>query len=737
MLLRGQFLRQRTKIIAGIVMIALAVTVLGVCVGQSLAAQKTREELEYRFTTIALPTSNYNLKYLPAWDMMGVRPTMNEEVAAWVDEVIEAHPELVETVSHPLLASAYIPDLVPDHYQNHGYQLYYGQQSFAYGNNNTDRMLPQNDVSAFVSNYDTAMLVVTLKEIGDVTEITYPMTLNPVDPATGKQEKIAPLYQYQLTLKGTIERVVSLAEELPDFSGMPIELNVVLPATQSVDDLKLETGQQYIVYGLNYYDHSNDVSAIMGFPVSDPEQFHVLTPEQQARFRELYTQMDAPYAIYGDLSILEERIDILEWRCAPISYEWLERGKYVTMSVYDFAAMPQFSYDDGAMLQTRDVTEGYEVVSISWEKYMERYSIPTIARLDGSVEDFLAENELWKDTLEYSAVNNHAFPVIGVEKLGYIADFARDLTRVTQGREFTREELESGAKVCIISETLAQMNGLRVGDTIDPQFYDSGRNIPYQSYLFAGEGTVYPNAYYFTAQAVMEEPEKFTIIGLYRQDYEWADAYENNHTFSPNTIFVPEGSITTTMYYGTQGMFETLILKNGCIEAFDAIVLDKEFETMKPYEGREEMFIYYDQGYSEVMESFHNFEELGRKVLTVGVSVYAIILLLFLLLYPARQGKTLRTMGSLGAGRKEKLGYVLGSSSAILLPGTVLGAALTLALWGPVVSRLLTAGGASFSLSLDLGTLAAVAGAQLFAALLLVLLLAIPMTRNSSLMKRK
>lgn len=55
-----QLLRQPLKFIAGVIVVSLAVSILCVCLGQSIAADKTEATLEYHFTTIALPTTKYN-----------------------------------------------------------------------------------------------------------------------------------------------------------------------------------------------------------------------------------------------------------------------------------------------------------------------------------------------------------------------------------------------------------------------------------------------------------------------------------------------------------------------------------------------------------------------------------------------------------------------------------------------------------------------------------------------------
>ena len=48
-----QLLRQPAKLVFGIVLIAIAASVLVVCLGQSIAAGRTEQQLEYDFTTIA------------------------------------------------------------------------------------------------------------------------------------------------------------------------------------------------------------------------------------------------------------------------------------------------------------------------------------------------------------------------------------------------------------------------------------------------------------------------------------------------------------------------------------------------------------------------------------------------------------------------------------------------------------------------------------------------------------
>ena len=54
----------------------------------------------------------------------------------------------------------------------------------------------------------------------------------------------------------------------------------------------------------------------------------------------------------------------------------------------------------------------------------------------------------------------HSAPVLTVEKLEGLAEFANGNAMVTQGRSFFQQEYDSGAAVCLISESLARENGL-------------------------------------------------------------------------------------------------------------------------------------------------------------------------------------------------------------------------------------------------------------------------------------
>lgn len=349
-----------------------------------------------------------------------------------------------------------------------------------------------------------------------------------------------------------------------------------------------------------------------------------------------------------------------------------------------------------------------EIVTMSTEEYQQRYQTPTIAKLEGSVEDFLQSEDstMWRQALERDAINNHAFAVLGVDSLEYLADFALEVSRVVQGRDFTDEELNSGARVCIINEKVAVSSGLEVGDTVTLNLYQGDLGLPYQwfrNHAYRSYGALTPSAdFYFDTTPILETAE-YTIVGFWRSPDTWVDVAQNEYGLSPNTVIVPNASVATEMEYSDTILFNTVVLQNGRMEEFVKLAAEAGFGGS---------FTCYDQGYSKIANNFDNYDALAQQVLIVGAAVYAVILLLFLLLFPCTQGKTVATMESLGTPIGKRLAHVMLSAAAISAPATVLGGGLGLLLWQRVLDALQASAETAVALQLESSVLLLLALAQ-------------------------
>ena len=440
-----------------------------------------------------------------------------------------------------------------------------------------------------------------------------------------------------VNVKGKVTAAVDLQENYDDPTGYEVTFQWIARDIEEFEALDLTVGEKYILYGTDYRDN--------GWKHNSKSVNLVLKDEAS-------------------------------------------RHKYIWTESSDGTLTPEL------VTERSYINENGETVICSVEEYRERYSVPTIAHVPDGVDAFLASEEgaEWRTAIEHIEINSHAFPVIGVQKLGYIADFARENARIVEGRDFTQEELDSGERVCIISETLAAKNGIGVGDTIDMNYYIYDWSVPYQSYIKDGRGVVEPAPYFYTSTTGLTDKESYTIVGLYRDETEWTYVEGDLYSFTPNTIFVPESSVTGSMDYSDQAFFRTYVLKNGSVDEFQQMVADA---------GYDGLFACYDQGYSVISESLYAYDEVAMRALIVGVSASLVLAALYFILFPLQQKKNVMLMSTLGAPRKNRIAYILGSNLCILLPGTVLGLLLGIGAWQTVSSLLYSSVKAELYLSID------------------------------------
>ena len=718
-----QLLRQTLKTAAGLILMTLAAAILCLCVGQALAAQQTEKALDERFSTVAIPLVEENVD----GEATASGATINEETMAWLEKIAVEHPDIVKSVSRHGILSAYIPELTP---LNIVSEQYVPQEA----------ALDKGEYRDFQASpqtmpYSCAMLVVTLDEVKvtpqtssfrveNLTMDDFASESDYFQWVVTQAETISKEAGYKIDLTGTVTDVVSLADGYRDPVGMTARLTMEVPNIEAFESLQLGTGQQYIIYGMDYVDEYWQVVGELNYDGRfnhiqlepyNPDWMDVLNETR----KEFYSELADRYP--------GER-EYLRYIAAFYHYVYLTEEEYLKFNAISMTLNhPEGGYreyeairDEYGLLQ--DVVEKTDVtyvdadgqtVTLSREEYYQNYAIPSIAKLEGSVEDFLASDAgaQWKAALERDAINNHSFALIGVDKLGYLADFALEKTQIVEGRDFTAEELASGAPVCIIYEALAQANGLSVGDTISAQLYRGDTALPYQD-----SGELNPSASFYFSTTPFEETAEYTIIGICRSPSVFANVSEDEYAYTANTIFVPKSAVQTPMETRNSVLFNTLVLHNGKLDEFHDLALSSGFG------GR---FKYYDQGYSTIASNFHNYQKLARQILIIGAVIYAVLLLLFLLLYPGTQKKNVRTMHSFGAPFGRRFGSVLAFSMAIVVPASVLGGLTGMLLWDKVVAALQATAESAVALQIAPGVLVSVAAVQLALALILNVLVAI------------
>ncbi len=343
----------------------------------------------------------------------------------------------------------------------------------------------------------------------------------------------------------------------------------------------------------------------------------------------------------------------------------------------------------------------------------------------GSTVQELLQTPVWQETLRYARNYSQAFPILAPENLDHMALFASGQVHVAQGRKFTWEEYRDGAPVCLISESLAEANGLQVGDVLPFSLYPVD-NIDYLGKELNDEEIV---SHYDTHQTIPliynmdmdpegSQEEVCTIVGLYRQNNEWSG---NQRYFTPNTILVPSSLVKVKMLEGNDGALATVRIRYGKLDAFNAYLKEQ---------GYGGLFDYYQRDFGTIEGSISGYERISQMVLMVGLALWLLILALFMLLFPAQEGKNLNRMWALGAEKKQLMGHVLLSGGSILLPGAALGfigSALVAEKFGQIVAQLAKS---EEPLKISISSLAAASTVSFLVQLLILAIIAFFMSRK-------
>ena len=710
-----QLLRQPLKTAIGVALMTLAAAIVCLCVGQALAAQYTKAVLNERFSTVGIPVVQEK------WDGSVDQSSflVNEELFSWVDQMALERPDVVSGMARHGFLSAYIPELAP---LNNTKEKYIVTESSWYDY----RRFPDT------MSYGCAMLVITLDSVSEPEPVigTYPVqdltfedfdTLEEYeywlyeDPET---EKVTLTQGYTIQINGTVTEVLSLASGYRNPVGRFARLTFTAPTMEQIQALQLQIGEQYIVYGMDYADehwkligdlNEDGYHNYLDLENYDPAKLRMLT-EEEKRMNEAWAEAFPDvmghkkywFAQYYDQMLNEKQYLQLNSISMTLDIP-------IPLNLYEAVRDPQ----TGELLEVRPVTqvtytdtEGNTVTS-SLEAYASRYTIPCIAPLNGSAEAFLGSEEgaPWQAALRYSDISNQAFPVIGVGRMDYLADFSLLRSKIVAGRDFTSEERAAGSRVCIVHEALAEENGLSIGDTITLNLYANDGGLPSGR---QEESLLNPTASAYYDTTPFTETAEYTIVGFWRGEALWPNvAFVSEYAFTPNTIFVPRASVQTEMEERDSILFNTLVLQNGKIEEFHEMAMNAGFA------GK---FKYYDQDYSTVAANFHNYDALAQQMLVIGMVIYGVLLLIYLLLYPGSKRNDMVTMHSLGAGFGRCFFHVMFSSLCIVIPASVLGGWIGSALWDYLVAALQTTAESTVALQIEPGALSLVALVQLLTA---------------------
>ena len=670
-----QLLRRPWKTLLGTLLSLLACTIICVCLGQYIASVQTQAYVEGNYTTVGVLTSNYMKEEVLDEEGNVVSVTYFSEQPFEVQKFLSELPSMdntsfVKSVQQSLLTSAYLPDVVPLNYYGSGAKPVYIDAN-ADATNALD-----------ITPYTYAMFVIRVDEVGDIRPFINYETSHPIDTSA---------YGYAIDVTGTILETVSLQQGYADPCGRAIHVTVRFASDEEGKNYNILTGQNYLLCGTDYQDLDSqmrlNVAQICNCEVSEVDWSNIqwLTEEEQSRFTfdcvAKYLKEDGSGVFLSSTDA--QMVDSCSLTVCnnPLVYN----GR---------SGQEEISLNSGIVLSTAE--------------YCAQFKDSDIAFLETTAQDFLNQtNEaFWQEWLNTAAINDCSFPVIAVDNLNAISQFAIQDSTIVDGRVFTQEEIVSCANVCVISESLAISNGLSVGDTINIQYFDTDMDIRNNQTLTKQAN---PNpAYYSSSTGFADGAEDYMIVGLYRQKNEWAIG---TYCFTPNTIFVPQAAISGKPTSICGGIYTSVILENGTAG---------QLEQLAAEHGLEDLFVCYDQGYSQIMASLEGYYEVGSVVLRTGFALWIGIVLLFLFLFPYQLRQDLHRMWDLGTPPAKIRRHVFVSSAGILLPGAVFGCITSAMLFRQMTQFIAATAKSDLTLEVSIGTLGLVAAVQLVVVLVMV-----------------
>ena len=658
-----QLTRRPVKAAFGALLLALAGVILALSGGQFWAAVQTRAGVEETYTTVAVVTGGKR-QLVSSGDIVyeDIGPTY--EANEFLKEAAQKGWSIIRGQATMGLAGGYSPKLTP---LTTFYQMDVDSSDTRIDN---DEDVP----------YNFAILEIEITEVGE-ERVYYPREYD-----TGAF--------FNWVVSGKVLGVQAMSGDWNDPTGRNANFYLQITGESDAAGKALQAGQRILVFTHNYRDLDFEQRCLIaedlrlsGYEV-DPRSLDI--ENNLIRYADRTTAItitdgegnpwpdDAP--LYKDpVTGNESTID-------------LRRLNTIAFNVDD-CSQPWTLYD-----------EQWNVEEQKWEWTVQRviaydtdYDLASFTILPEGVtaEEMIASSPTWQKAMESVRVNSHSVPVLAVNHLGALADFAAGTTMVTQGRSISQAEYDSGAAVCLVSESLARENGLNVGDTLPLSLYEYDQDLRY-SYIH--EYNPRPSCY-LPDQGFQQETE-YTIIGLYRQSNE---RVTTPTSFTPNSVFVPEKSVTCQTVTGNYGVWSSLILQNGTIDQVEARLAENDLGGAVTY---------YDQGYSDIVESLDGYTRVSRTVLCVGLALWAVVLAAYCVLLPMQEGKTALRMWTLGAKRRDIAGQIWTPSALMAAAGTVIALAVSIPGMSWATDKIQALTGSDLTLKVSTGqTMALCAGA--------------------------
>ena len=336
-----------------------------------------------------------------------------------------------------------------------------------------------------------------------------------------------------------------------------------------------------------------------------------------------------------------------------------------------------------------DIKETTDVEGVRYCRIVSDW-LPCFTEYTGSWQSFLdsEEGRIWRESvIPFCEMNYSAVSLVPTDNLYSLLSFAEGSSYLLEGRDIEREEYDRGDKVCLVSASWAQKNGISAGDDLTLDVYDT-RLLRLGAFMQPSPWSKQIMVNVYTQEPLKEEKriaggERYRVVGIYGgPEFEYGD-----YVFDANTIYVPARSLDVPSALTDSSSFfyprnYSVILENGKAADFEAELAERGFGGA---------FVYYDGGYEEAAGAIGAVIENANKLFAVGAAAFVSAGVLALFLGFRALKSSLTTARRLGEESTAVARKCLGAMALPLSLGFLTGTGLAAFLFKLITARFVSA----------------------------------------------
>lgn len=441
----------------------------------------------------------------------------------------------------------------------------------------------------------------------------------------------------------------------------------------------LEDGWQYLELPIRILEDSNP---LLEYPdavtlrIAEAERFSA--EQVQADIRRLNrSDVTDSVTLYPGVEYVLTGNGGSVWKKDP------ETGVYTWYSEYSPYSRPEKNHN-GIGLMLSGFSNYYEEYRFEYTKSSGFYPfIPDTyvdtGRFSLQRYDDIQNDAGWAEYIRASEYTGNSFAVTLTEDISLVPAWYEGAMYLNEGRMITAEEYASGAKVCMVSAQQAAYQGWKVGDTLEMHLYACDRffdNEPSSNSQLLPQNYL-PSPEYRKSCGGFFEEDTYEIVGIFGQK-EFAGYSETAPEvyYNPwNVIYVPANAAPNAPEGPIQPSLITVHLQNGSIGAFKQAV-EKMGLTDFQVGEYEIIFNYFDQGYSKIKPSLDEMNHNAILLLSLSVVLLLTTVILLAFLFSQHYKHSVGILRMLGGSKKQAFAAVLLCAAAVVLTGSILGAAI-------------------------------------------------------------